>query len=151
MGMRNILLSGVAAVILMLGFVSPAHAGFNTPAPYKPGGTCSGSMVAGFPKVLSNQLGETQGRLELRYSSATGGTNCAILYDMASGSHQMSVTIRRADLSYSGSDSGMYSTYAGGVAVTGAASRCIYVSGFLRMGPYSVDQFRGAWGPVACG
>lgn len=93
-------------------------------------------MVFGFPKELSNQLGVTQGRLGLWYSTASGDTNYAILYDMASGSHQMTVTIRRADLGYSGSDSGVY--------------RCIYVSGALTMGSHSSSQFRGNWGPVAC-
>ena len=48
-------------------------------------------------------------------------------------------------------DSGPYSTYAGGVVVTGTDGKCIYVSGSLSLGSGSVNQFRAAAGPVACG
>lgn len=48
-------------------------------------------------------------------------------------------------------DSGTFSTYAGGVVVTGTNGKCIYVSGSLSLGTGSVNQFRAAAGPVACG
>ncbi|WP_155541260.1 hypothetical protein [Amycolatopsis camponoti] len=68
--------------------------------------TCPGSEVSGFPKSLKNQLGDLAGSLHLWYSSASGGTNCAKVYDDASGSHSMSVSIRRSDQSTPVTDSG---------------------------------------------
>jgi hypothetical protein len=44
-----------------------------------------------------------------------------------------------------------FSTYAGGVVVTETNGKCIYVSGSLSLGTGSVNQFRAAAGPVACG
>jgi hypothetical protein len=141
-------LSALAAVVAL----APAgQAAVDVRAPYKLVSSCAGSLVSGFPKVMTNRLGDTQGSVYLYYSSAGGGTNCATVYDNASGSHQMSVTLRRANLSYAGSDSGVYATYAGGVAVTGTAGTCVYVSGYLSMGPYSVDRFSYSAGPIACG
>lgn len=145
---------GLAALAAFAGaaLVTPAaQAAPSTPAPYKLVSSCPGSSVSGFPKVLTNRLGDTQGSVHLYYSSVNGGTNCALVYDNASGSHQMSVTLRRANLSYAGSDSGVYTTYAGGVAVTGTADTCVYLSASLQMGPYSVDRFSYSGGPLACG
>ncbi|MGK3206561.1 hypothetical protein [Amycolatopsis sp. MEPSY49] len=113
--------------------------------------TCPGSEVSGFPKSLKNSLGELAGSLHLWYSSANGGTNCAKVYDDMSGSHSMSVSIRRSDQSTPVTDSGTFSTYAGGVVVTGTNGKCIYVSGNLSLGSGSVNQFRASAGPVACG
>ncbi|TWP50793.1 hypothetical protein FKR81_19530 [Lentzea tibetensis] len=148
--MKKVLIGAMAA-LACLAAAPAAQAAPSTPAPYKLVDQCAGNMVPGFPKVLSNQLGDTQGRLELRYSSAAGGTNCVQLYDMAPGKHSMTVTIKREGLSYQGSDSGVYDLYAGGVAVTGTNGKCVWVSGSLVMGSHSVDRFRGSWGPVACG
>ena len=148
-------LTGVSAAALALaGAVMTAPAAQSTvsvPPPYQLVTNCPGGLVAGFPKYLTNSQGDQQGRLFLYYSSANGGTNCAKVYDDASGSHNMSVRMRRDDLSYQGSDSGYYSTYAGGVLVTSSNGKCIYVSGTLSMGSHSINQFRGSWGPVACG
>jgi hypothetical protein len=92
--------------------------------------------------ALQNQLDEAQGFLEIRYSSSNSGTMCAKVYDSAGGSHLMSVSIRRADWRTVWSDSGTFSTYAGGVEVLGAATHCVAVSGNLSMGSRSVDKFR---------
>jgi hypothetical protein len=147
---KKVLIGALAATASLVA-VPAAQAAPSTPAPYKLVSQCAGNLVKHFPMVLENQLGETQGRLELRYSSAAGGTNCVQLYDVAPGRHSMTVTIRRQDLSYQGSDSGVYDLYAGGVAVTGTNGKCVYVSGLLVMGSHSVDRFRASAGPVACG
>lgn len=151
--MRKSAVLVTALSIVGLGLLNaPASlADASVPAPYKLVSQCSGNLVPGFPKALTNRLGETQGSLRLYYSSANGGTNCVMLYDMASGRHPMTVTLRREDLSYPGSDSGTFEYYAGGVQVPGTNGKCVYVSGYLSMGPYSVDRFSGSWGPVACG
>lgn len=112
--------------------------------------TCPGNEVSGFPKSLKNSLGELAGSLHLWYSSANNGTNCAKVYDDASGSHSMSVSIRTENGTPM-TDSGTFSTYAGGVVVTGTNGKCIYVSGNLSLGSGSVNQFRASAGPVACG
>ncbi|WP_326944149.1 MULTISPECIES: hypothetical protein [unclassified Amycolatopsis] len=114
--------------------------------------TCPGTELhkEGLPKPLKNQLGEQAGTLRLWYSSANGGTNCAKVYDDASGSHSMSVSIR-TDTSATVTDSGTFSTFAGGVVVTGTNGHCIYVSGSLSLGTGQVNQFRASAGPVACG
>lgn len=74
--------------------------------------TCPGTELhkEGLPKPLKNQLGEQAGTLRLWYSSANGGTNCAKVYDDASGSHSMSVSIR-TDTSATVTDSGTFSTF----------------------------------------
>jgi hypothetical protein len=151
--MRKFLSGASALAFAVTGVMASApaaQAAASVPAPYKLVSSCSGSMVSGFPKVLKNQLGDTQGSLRLYYSSANGGTNCAILYDVAPGAHAMTVTLKRADLSYQGSDSGTFETYAGGVAVTGAARQCVYTSGTLSMGSHSVDRFSVSSGAVGC-
>ncbi|WP_206793161.1 hypothetical protein [Amycolatopsis sp. MtRt-6] len=115
--------------------------------------TCPGTEIRnyGLPKLLSNSLGEQAGVLRLWYSSANGGTNCAKVYDNMSGSHPMSVSIRTERMTTPVTDSGTFSTYAGGVVVTRTDGLCIYVSGSLSLGTGSVNQFRASAGPVACG
>jgi hypothetical protein len=115
--------------------------------------TCPGTEIHnyGLPKLLSNSIGEQAGVLRLWYSGANGGTNCAKVYDNASGSHSMSVSIRTQLMPSPVTDSGTFSTYAGGVVVTGTDGLCIYVSGNLSLGSGSVNQFRASAGPVACG
>jgi hypothetical protein len=62
----------------------------------------------------------------------------------------MSVSIRTELMSTPVTDSGTFSTYAGGVVVTHTDGLCIYVSGNLSLGSGSVNQFRASAGPVAC-
>ena len=124
-----------------------------TQAVAAPVATCPGTEIHnyGLPKLLSNSLGEQAGVLRLWYSTANGGTNCAKVYDNASGSHSMSVSIRRENMTTPVTDSGTFSTFAGGVVVTHTDGLCIYVSGSLSLGTGSVNQFRASAGPVACG
>lgn len=63
----------------------------------------------------------------------------------------MSVSIRRSDQSTPVTDSGTFSTFAGGVVVTGTSGKCIYVSTSLSLDTGSANQFRASAGPVACG
>lgn len=118
-------------------------------APYRLVDSCRGTKIREWQ--LRNSFGDKAGILRLYYSSSYGGTNCVILYDNAPGSHVMSVGLRRSDLSYYGVDSGNYQYYAGGVEIRHADNRCVYVKGKLSLGSHSIDQYRGSWGPVACG
>ncbi|WP_410567817.1 hypothetical protein [Amycolatopsis sp. cmx-4-61] len=142
---RFAVVAGVVAAALA---VVPA-----TQAVAAPVATCPGTEIHdyGLPKPLSNSIGEQAGVLRLWYSSANGGTNCAKVYDNVSGSHPMSVSIRTERMTTPVTDSGTYSTYAGGVVVTHTDGLCIYVSGTLSLGSGSVNQFRASAGPVACG
>jgi hypothetical protein len=108
-------------------------------------------MVDGFPKTMTNSAGETAGRVELYYSSASGGTNCLIVRDgdSATTRHHIGATLRREDLSYRGEDSGNYRKYAGGVLVTQTDGRCMYVTANTSW-PQPGESYRGNWGPVAC-
>ena len=150
--MKKLLTGGIAAALAVAGIVAGAPASSavaNVPAPYKLVGQCPGSLVDTY--TPANTLGDTQGSLKLYYSSANGGTNCVMLFDNAPGSHSMTVTLRRSDLNYQGSDSGVFETYAGGVLVPSTNGRCVFVSGVLWMGTHSVDRFSVSKGPVHCG
>jgi hypothetical protein len=119
----------------------------------KPVPVCPGTELHrdGLPKPLKNQLGEQAGTLRLWYSGANGGTNCAKVTSDGANTRSISVSIRTETMSTPVTDSGSFTTYAGGVVVTGTAGKCIYVSGSLSLGSGSVNQLRAAAGPVACG
>ncbi|MET7994118.1 hypothetical protein ABZU76_24810 [Amycolatopsis sp. NPDC005232] len=148
--MRRILTLVSAVALVGTAVLAAAPAG-QAAGRYSIVSTCPGSMVSGFPKTLHNAVDETQGTVELRYSSANGGTNCAKVYDNASGKHAMSVTMTVDGIPGSGQDSGTFETYAGGVLVTGTNGHCAHVSGTLVMGTHSIDHFSFSSGPVACG
>ena len=149
--MKKRLIAGAAALALT-GMVVAAPASYAAVnAPYKLGSSCSGTSVHGFPVSLKNTLGDTQGSLDLKYSSVAGGTNCTILYDVASGSHSMTLTLKADNQPATASDSGVFSTYAGSISIGGVSGTCVRVSGVLWMGTHSVDRFSYSSGPVACG
>ena len=68
------------------------------------------------------------------YSTANSGSYCAKTFDNEAGSHSMSVSIRRADWRTVWSDTGTFTTYAGGVGVMGVATKCAEVSGWVTSG-----------------
>ncbi|WP_328449503.1 MULTISPECIES: hypothetical protein [unclassified Amycolatopsis] len=140
----------VVAGVVAAGIVVAPAAHATTAA--KPVPVCPGTELhkEGLPKPLKNQLGEQAGTLRLWYSSANGGTNCAKVTSDGNNPRSMSVSIR-TETSATVTDSGPYSTYAGGVVLTGTNGHCIYLSGNLSLGNGTVNQFRASAGPVACG
>ncbi|MFJ2949078.1 hypothetical protein ACIO8H_15835 [Streptomyces sp. NPDC087226] len=88
---------------------------------------CPGSLVGTYNTPAS---GEVWGQLRVYYSSANGGTNCAVLLAKKyyGSSHYMEVGINISGRSGK-LDSGAYQYYAGPVTVTGTNGHCIDVGG----------------------
>jgi hypothetical protein len=114
------------------------------PAAQAAGYGCDGTQIDSY--AVKTSTGTTYGYLYLYYSSANGGTNCAVTVDTYFGSgvkKWMEVNIyrcvagkkagQRCDIidtfDGSNSDFGNYYSYAGPRSVTGTASRCIMVEG----------------------
>ncbi|GAA1182567.1 hypothetical protein F4556_001523 [Kitasatospora gansuensis] len=113
-------------------------------APAASAGTygCGGSLVDTYDVRTSG--GTKYGQVNLYYSTADGGTNCAVTIDTYFGSgvsKDMNVVVVKCvagsaqgsmcDVGDSRIDRGYYSWYAGPVAVTGTASRCVRVLGYI--------------------
>lgn len=124
---------GIAGV---LASASGAHAGSYTPPGYYllTAAQCEGGTKIG-DRVLTNRLGDTQGRQRVyRHSS---GMRCALTYHYAGEPTQVRVNVRRDGWQTVAYDSGIYRYYAGAVGSYG----CIWVNSHISMGPYSVDKF----------
>jgi hypothetical protein len=90
--------------------------------------TCPGTLRTTVP--LASASGAKLGsNLRIWYSSSNSGTFCAKTYDNLAGSHHIEVLIRRAEWRTPWFDSGTFAIYAGGVAVYGAATKCVWVFG----------------------
>jgi hypothetical protein len=89
---------------------------------------CPGSLIDTYNTPAS---GEVWGQLRLYYSSANGGTNCAVLLAKKyyGTVHYMEVGINISDSSNTKLDSGAYSHYAGPVTVTSTNGHCIDLGG----------------------
>ncbi|GHD20226.1 hypothetical protein GCM10010313_52410 [Streptomyces violarus] len=89
---------------------------------------CAGSLVDTYNTPAS---GEVWGQLRLYYSSANGGTNCAVLLAKKyyGTTHYMEVGINISGSSNTKLDSGAYSHYAGPVTVTQTNGHCIDLGG----------------------
>lgn len=125
--------------------------------PGSPPSSCSGSLISGFPKTKN--IGSRTLKLYVYYSSANGGTNCAIARksgSWAGKSTYLSVTIWRSDVSsesswpYAAYDFGNYKSYAGAAYITHTNGKCINV---IADYGYSKDDFDGNMGKFnfACG
>ncbi|MDO0934664.1 hypothetical protein QQY66_24380 [Streptomyces sp. DG2A-72] len=103
---------------------------------------CSGNLIDTYDVKTSG--GVKYGVVYLYYSTANGGTNCAVTVDTYFGTSttkHMAIFIGRcAAGSVEGqscsqdqytSDSGRYTSYAGPRSVTGAASRCVTLNGVI--------------------
>jgi len=114
------IISGLVATTVLGG---AATASATDPADAPPGyagpsATCSGTP--GQPIPLSG----TSGYVQLWYSSAGSGTYCAKTFDNLPGSHHTEIILQRDDWQTRWYDSGTYSTYAGGIYVSGANTHC---------------------------
>ncbi|EFL40079.1 hypothetical protein ACFTZ8_35545 [Streptomyces fungicidicus] len=89
---------------------------------------CPGSLIDTYNTPAS---GEVWGQLRLYYSSANGGTNCAVLLAKKyyGKSHYMEVGINITGSSNNKLDYGAYSYYAGPVTVTSTNGHCIDLGG----------------------
>lgn len=127
-------LSVAGALALIATAVPAAHAAGGTTGNGTLPGYCAGNYVGG----------RTNGpfRLDVFYSSANGGTNCAILYNNAGVRVPMEVKISSTNFVNSAWDQGNYISYAGRVAINGTAGKCIHLWGgaSYRGTYYSVDK-----------
>ncbi|MCG8916153.1 hypothetical protein L6E12_10160 [Actinokineospora sp. PR83] len=128
--MRNRIASaaaaGVIAVITAVGAAPTASATdpSKAPAGYAgPFSSCSGQLLHHIP------LAGTTGYVNVWYSSAGSGTFCAMTFDNLAGSHHTEVILRHEDWDTPWYDSGDYTTYAGGIYVSGMNTRCAWVWG----------------------
>jgi len=134
-----------------------------TPAPAKPSSTQAASAPPGYGGPMSTCPGtlrpvvplasasgaKLSSTLNIWYSGSNSGTFCAKTYDNLPGSHHMEVVIRRADWQTPWYDSGMFTTYAGGVAVYGAATKCVSVFGRVTVNGVNYEARSTLKGPNA--
>ncbi|WP_462417065.1 hypothetical protein [Kytococcus sp. Marseille-QA3725] len=119
------IMTGVLAAACSLGLGAAAPTGAQADSKDIQGGYvssgCSGSWIDG-GSVGSHPTA----RWNLYYSSANGGTNCLVVHDNTAGSHYMEASVHPAGDYHTGAkDTGIFSTYAGGVNVTGMGGRCV--------------------------
>jgi hypothetical protein len=140
--MRNRIRRRVTVVAAMfaatvLAFPSPAMAADNMPG--RPPSSCPGYLLSGFP-ITKHYDGSGILRLYVYYSSANGGTNCAILrtggaWYGSGGDLRVeiwkSANARGNDAPWPDAawDDGNYRYYAGAVYITGTNGKCISVVG----------------------
>jgi hypothetical protein len=152
--------AGLATVGIALSsmLLSSGTASASDNMPGKPPSSCSGSLVHGFPLTKKVSSANTL-KLYVYYSSAHGGTNCAIARKSGSWAGRstfLSVTIWRDNGSsesvwpYAAWDQGNYRSYAGAAYITGTNGKCIDV-----IADYGLhkDDFDGNMGKFhfACG
>jgi hypothetical protein len=137
----------VAAIVgaTVLAFPSPAAAYDNMPG--KPPPSCPGYLLSGFTNPISRTSGSNTLKLYVYYSSANGGTNCAIARKSGAWYGKptdLSVTIWRSSGSpddlwpYAAWDIGDYKKYAGAAYITGTNGKCIDV-----VADSSADEWHG--------
>jgi hypothetical protein len=129
----GVVLASLALVFTVNGLStsSVAHAAYG----------CSGSLIDTYNVKTSS--GVVYGRIRLYYSSASGGTNCAVMVSTTAGGYgvdgtYLSVHLRRCAQTVPGStctvtaekrEAWYFIYYAGPVKVTSTAGRCVWVTG----------------------
>ena len=88
-----------------------------------PFATCNGEPVTPIP------VPGTTGYVQIWRDYAGSGTFCAKTFDNLGGDHHMEIILQREDWSTRWYDSGTYSTYAGGIYVSGANTYCTKLYG----------------------
>jgi hypothetical protein len=100
----------------------------DAPAGYAgPFSSCKGTPLPRMP--LSDKVGYIQVWLD----DAGSGTYCAMAFDNRAGSHTMEIRVRRYVWQTSWYDRGSYSTYAGGIYVSGANIYCAEITGWVEV------------------
>jgi hypothetical protein len=111
---------GIAAMTVLGG---AATASATNPADAPPGYAGPYASCSGEPRALI-PLPDTSGYVQVWYSTAGSGTYCAMTFGNLAGSHHIEVILQRDDWQTRWYDSGTYSTYAGGIYVSGANTHC---------------------------
>ncbi|WNV87646.1 hypothetical protein [Umezawaea sp. Da 62-37] len=120
-----IAVSGIVATAVLGG---AATASATDPADAPPGyagpyATCNGAPL---PPL---QLSGTPGYVQLWLDRSGSGTFCAKTFDNLGGDHHTEIILQRVDWQTRWYDSGTYSTYAGGIYVSGANAHCSRIYG----------------------
>ncbi|MEU9214049.1 hypothetical protein AB0D27_40710 [Streptomyces sp. NPDC048415] len=126
--------------------IAAAVSGFVASATLGGSGTASASADAAPPGYSGPFLGECKGHwvktvpvpdgmgeIKIWYDPAGSGTYCAKTYDNRAGDHNMEVRLRHQEWAASWHDTGVYSTYAGGIYVSQADDWCAFVSGWVEV------------------
>jgi hypothetical protein len=129
-----IVVAAVLGATVLLAFPSPAEANDNMPG--KPPPSCPGYLLSGFTNPISRTSGSNTLKLYVYYSSANGGTNCAIARKSGAWYGKptdLSVEIWKsswgaeAEWPNAAWDIGDYKKYAGAAYITGTNGKCIDV------------------------
>ncbi|MFF9689422.1 hypothetical protein [Streptomyces sp. NPDC014623] len=138
-----------ALVTLAALVVGTAGMGLVTaPAASAAGYGCGGSLVGQYN--IKDGAGSTWGTINVYYSSANGGTNCAVnvAKRYAGTPHLLEVNLfqgnRKAE------DEGKFSQYAGPVSLTSTNGDCITVSGWVTS-PLGSTAVGDKWQDIHCG
>jgi hypothetical protein len=127
-----IVVAAVLGATVLLAFPSTAAAYDNMPG--KPPPSCPGYLLSGFP--MTSKSGSNTLKLYVYYSSANGGTNCAIARKSGAWYGKptdLFVEIWKsswgpeADWPNAAWDQGDYKKYAGAAYITGTNGKCIDV------------------------
>jgi len=138
----------LAAAVLMTAPAASATVARDAPPGYGgPVSTCPGTYL-GYVTLRDSSGFSLGSTLDIWYSSLNSGTFCAKTYDRIDGSHHMEVVIRRTDWQTPWYDSGMYTTYAGGVEVFGAATKCVAFFGRVTAGGVNYEGRTLLCGPL---
>ena len=126
--------STIAAVVLAAGLAVAA-------APVASAATnCSGTQIDSMALKAGSR---SAGRAELWYSSASGGTNCVIVYDNRAGRHYIGAYIDRGNSGgWDDGDVGNYEYYAGPIKLTKMSGTCVSWGGELIIGNTYYSAFR---------
>ncbi|MFC8532656.1 hypothetical protein ACFUJY_01665 [Streptomyces sp. NPDC057249] len=132
------------------------------PAASAAGYGCSGSLIDTYN--VNTSSGTKYGEIKLYYSTANGGTNCAVTVDTYFGSSvkkPIRINIIRCEASASAGsycaaagsmdDWDEYYTYAGPVSVTSMSGRCVRLSGSVTNPNNSTVSANRDTGAVHCG
>ena len=132
-GRTSMAVAAMAAVGVFAG-ASAAYAGGGTGGNGFRASAGPGSVIGSYQLHASGGAAHPNARVQVYYSSANGGTNCAVLLDNEAGDHYMRVTIGgRPEVPVDwASDYGTFSSYAGAVGIRSTNGRCVHVTGTIR-------------------
>ncbi|WP_410606326.1 hypothetical protein [Amycolatopsis sp. lyj-109] len=121
--------TAVSGIVALAALAGAGTAAANTdPADAPPGYAGPFATCNGEPYVQITVPG-TPGYVDIRRDYAGSGTFCAKTFDNLAGDHHIEIILQRVDWSTRWYDSGTYSTYAGGIYVSGANTHCTRVYG----------------------
>ncbi|GAA5184177.1 hypothetical protein GCM10023322_25060 [Rugosimonospora acidiphila] len=136
--LKNTMVAAAATVLASIGLVTVSQ------APASAAYGCSGTLIDTYTLKTSALEGNlTYGNIQLYYSSANSGTDCAVNVATTAGgaghAKQMSVDIDKCDEDVPGicasstfdGDVGQYLSYAGPVQVTGTNGHCVSLEGLI--------------------